>query len=79
MLNHGLFKNGDWNAPNNVRNSPIKPLRPGNPTEASIAITKKTANFGITLVIPPNSDISLVWRLSYNAPTHKNNIPVDNP
>ena len=41
------------NAPIKIKNSPIKPLVPGNPNAAKVNIINKIEYFGIILTSPP--------------------------
>ncbi len=62
-----------------IRNSPTKPLRPGNPTEARVMTRKAAVSRGITAFRPPNSEISRVWRRSDSIPTTAKSPPVLTP
>ena len=52
------------NAPMSARNSPVKPLVVGNPTEASVKIMKNTEYTGSTRAKPPYAASSRVWQRS---------------
>ena len=47
----------DFHIPIIIRNSPTKPFRNGRPIDAIVVITKMVAYSGITLDMPPNSEI----------------------
>ena len=60
------------NEPTNNVNSAMKPLNPGNPSEARPAITNIVATIGMRAARPRSAGISRVCARSYIDPTTRN-------
>src|ERR1019366_2275513 len=67
------------NVPCRMVNSPTNPLSSGSPIEDINMMSVIVAYTGMTLEMPPYSEISRVCRRSYRMPTIKNSAPVEMP